>query len=124
MFPLSAIVLMLLLIYLAKTFLAVGRGWTKEPGIAMGCALAWVFGAETVRSGCIWYILRAANAGRKLSDGMQMTFNALMMLAGIVIVCALLRCAYIFTPDRLGHRTWSFALAVTVIFVSISFLTR
>lgn len=119
-FPLSVVLLVIIGQYLLTTYVSYGKGWTREPGVSTACALAWVFFAESCRAGCVWYILRETNAGRKIPEYAQVTTNIILMVAGVVLVMSLLRCTFTFTPPRLGNWTWIFSVVLTALFLSFS----
>jgi hypothetical protein len=120
LFPLCAFLSAIISLYLWDTFRLYGRGWTRQPGVATACAMCWVFAAEAVRAGTVWYLLRQHNELAVVSKYAQNVAGVLLLLGGLVLVITMLRCTYIFTPPRWGHRVWVAALLSTIVFLTIS----
>lgn len=121
-FPLSVMLLLIIGWYLFETYRRYGHGWTREPGVATACALAWMFFAESCRAGIVWYALRVQNDGGKLTDTFKVASNIILVVAGVVLVLSLLRCTFIFTPPHLGNWTWIVSLFITATFLSFSLI--
>lgn len=107
------------------------RDWTHTPGVPTACALWWVFAAETYRTGAIWYLY---NVGKHVHTSPYPTANIAgvgvfgesgfgtsfgYLIAGIMLVCGLQRCIYIFTPPEWKRRVWVYASIGAVVFCFI-----
>lgn len=99
-----------------------GVKWNRIPGVATGCALWWIFGAETIRAGIVWYILREHNDGLPLPVWFEYFSNFAFMVAAFSLIVTMLRCTYIFTPPIWGNRFWIYSAISTAIFLTISHL--
>lgn len=122
-FPLSVILFVMIILHLWGVYRIHGKNWRTEPGSATACALSWIFFAESVRAGCAWLILKHQNDGYLISERSQLVSSLILMLAGFVLVCSLLRCVFIFTPDELGNSTWIAATAAMLAFVVFTIIT-
>jgi hypothetical protein len=103
--------------------------WVHMPGVPMACALLWVFGAETYRTGAIWHIYRFAPSQGQSSSAVG-SFAAVSfwptfgyMIAGGVLIGALLRCTFLFAPPFFRRIVWLTSTFVAVGFIIISHLT-
>src|ERR1700742_13306 len=79
--------------------------WAHMPGVPMACALLWLFGAETYRTGAIWHIYYSAPSHTTYAIGQfaDATFWPTLgyLMAGGVLIGALLRCTFLFAPPLL-----------------------
>lgn len=132
LFPLTANLALVIGVYLYQCFYEAkrdGKSWLHVAGIQTACALFWVFGAESVRAVFVWLSLRTKNDGHQLAPFVDQFSTAMLIFAAAVLVAAVLRCTYLFTPPLVmirGRRFpfrqvfWVYSLAVTVAFVVFS----
>lgn len=118
--PLSVALAIIISIFLAETWWKHGRGWTGLPGIAVSCAFWWLFTAESIRAGVVWVLLRIQNDGQKVTAALDWYVNIAFILGATLLILAFLRCIYLFTPTRWGHRYWIASLFVTIVFLALS----
>jgi hypothetical protein len=123
LFPLSANLAVILTIFLWSAWREGRRRnirWQTISGIPTGCFLWWVFSAESIRAGTVWFILRAANDGQRVPPWFEVTANILFINAAIALVLAILRGTYIFTPPKWGHKFWIYSAISTALFLFVS----
>lgn len=123
LFPLSAFLTWVILVFINDTRKEVGSGWTSTYGIPTACSLAWIFLCETVRAGGVWIILRTQNDGHAVPLYVQWVINTAFMFSAAALVVTILRCTYLFSPPRWGHRYWIASAATTLVFLLISHFT-
>lgn len=112
-------------IYLSQSFLdsrRFGRRFMNTPGIHTALVLFWVFFAESARAGSVWFSLRMQNAGREIPPDVGNLLNVMLVMCGVILVTAVLRCTYLFTPPKVRNVIWIYSLFVTVTFVILSHL--
>lgn len=123
LFPLSLFLTYVILVFLWDTRQEIGPGWQREKGIATACALAWIFFCESIRAGGVWFILRTTNDGHVISVWMQWIINIAFMFSAAALVITILRCTFLFSPPRWGHRYWVASAITTLLFLIASHLT-
>lgn len=122
-FPISLILTWLISLYLFNSYMTFGHGWTRKPGVSTGCALWWIFASETLRSVCVWIVIRINN-GWIMTEHARMVLNFVFLAAGVILISALLRCTYLFTPPRWGNKIWILSFFITVLIMSTSHFIR
>jgi hypothetical protein len=120
LFPICCFLSWIVGLYLWDTYRAYGQGWNNQPGVRTACAIWWVFTAEAVRAGTVWFLLREQNDLVELSERVRHISGWLILIGGLVLVATLLRCTFLFTPPKWGHRIWIIASLTTIIFLTIS----
>lgn len=123
LFPLSAFLTWVILVFINDTRLEIGPGWSKTDGIPTACALSWIFFCETIRAGGVWIILRTQNDGYLVPLYVQWTINAAFIFSATAMVVTILRCTYLFSPPRWGHRYWVASAITTLAFLLLSHFT-
>lgn len=102
------------------------NNWTRTPGVPTACALWWIFAAETYRTGAIWWLytigsreVRRDNPGLGVFSeaGFWPSFGYL--IAGLILIAALLRAIQRFTPPHWRPRVWIFAAVASALFVTL-----
>lgn len=101
---------------------ALGIPWTRLPGVTTGCTLFWIFGADTIRAGWVWVILRTANNGLPISPWIEWLSNVSFFTAGIMLILAMLRCTYIWAPPKIRRAYLIYSIATTLLFLLLSHL--
>lgn len=98
-----------------------GREYSTHPGVAAASAFWWIFVADGMRAGLVWWTLRTQNRGGSIAPiDIALTYG--YVIAAIVAMLAILRCIYLATPKSVGHWGWLVACLSTVVFVVISHL--
>lgn len=120
LFPLSAFLCFVICVFLHDTWREEGKGWRKTPGIATACCLAWIFFCESIRAGGVWWILRTMNDGQVVSIWTQWVINVAFMFSAGALVVTILRCTFLFSPPRWGHRYWLASAITTLCFLLLS----
>lgn len=123
LFPLSSFLCYAICTFLWETRREIGTGWTREPGVATACGLAWVFLCDAIRAGGVWFILRLQNDGHHVPLWIQQVVNGLFIFAAFALVLTILRCTYLFSPPRWGHRYWIASAIATGVFLLASHIT-
>lgn len=123
LFPLSAFLTYVILTFINDTRIEVGKGWSRTEGIPTACALAWIFFCDTIRAGGVWVILRTQNDGHVLPMYMQWIINVAFTFSAAALIVTILRCTYLFSPPRWGHRYWVASAITTLLFLLISHFT-
>jgi len=118
-FPLSVFLSILIGLYLTDMFWTYRRGWTRQPGVSLACALWWIFTAEAVRAFLIWATFRSINDGVPVPDKLAQPISIIMAASSAVLLVAMLRCTYLFTPSRWGRWVWVAAAITAVIVVTL-----
>lgn len=122
--PLSLSLAFIIGVYLYNTWRAHGGGWTwawtNAQGMKVSCAMFWLFSAESIRAGTVWALLRIANDGQRVTDVLDFYVNIAFIAGAVGLIGAFLRCNFLFTPERWGHRYWLGSLVVTIIFLFLS----
>lgn len=121
-FPLSLFLAIVIGIHLWNTYREFGSGWSKQEGTQTACALFWVFFAESLRAGLVWWTLRSVNDGQRLPPDIELVFNIGLTFAGLALVIMLLRCSYLFTPPKWGNKVWIASVSITTLFLILSHL--
>jgi hypothetical protein len=102
--------------------------WSHMPGVPMACALLWVFGAETYRTGAIWHIYHFSSDHTQSAVGSfaEVTFWPTLgyLVAGIILIFALIRCTFLFAPPTWRKHVWVCSLLTSLGFVLLSHLSR
>jgi hypothetical protein len=121
-FPLCTFLTVAIVFFLYEAWRDWGHGWARAPGVQVACALAWIFGAEAVRAGFVWFSLRTLNNGDTLAGPYLTASNLGFMLGGLGLLIAVLRCTYLFTRQY-GNRIWVISLCNTLLMLAFSNLT-
>lgn len=125
LFPLTANLAFIIGVYIWQTRqygLARAVNWRSLPGVQTACALFWVFGAESVRAGFVWIILRTTNDGYRMNAAFEAFANFALVVGASLLVFWTLRCTYIFTPPSIRRYYWIYSLALTTAFLLLSHL--
>jgi len=94
--------------------------WWRLPGVPTACVLFWIFGMESVRAISVWAILHTTNQNKSMPDWVVETATYSLVLASIVLLVALLRCTYLFSPPKWGHAFWIYSAVSTLLFLLLS----
>lgn len=122
LFPLSFMLALILSVHMASAYQRVGAGWTKAPGVQTACVLFWIFTADAWRAGFVWFTLRIINDGGTLPAWVETATTMGFIATAVMLIAAMVRCIYQFTPARLGHSYWILSVAITVAFLIVSHL--
>lgn len=125
LFPLSMNLTIIISIFLWAAWregIAEGVRWQSISGVPTGCFLWWTFGAESVRAGVVWVILRTANDGHAIPKWFELFSNLAFICAAFALGLAILRGTYIFTPPKWGHKFWVYSAISTLLFLLASHL--
>jgi len=121
LFPLSGNLAFIIMVFLIDSFRQRGNdSWWTMPGVPTGCALFWVFSLDMVRAVCVWYVLRANNDGKQVSEWVRDLSNWFLIFASLGLVITMLRCTYLFTPPRWGNSYWVYSALSTIAFLLLS----
>lgn len=90
------------------------------PGVKTAHVLFWIFLAESIRAGSVWFSLRAQNSGKAVPPHVQDVLDMLLVVCVVVLMAAVLRCTYIFSPPQIRGIFWIYSLTATIMFVLLS----
>lgn len=125
--PLTLNLTLVLFMYMLQNFYEARRdrvSFFKIPGIQTVCVLFWVFLAESIRAGSVWYYLRMQNHGFNPTMEITAILNLVLVIVGIVLISSVLRCTYIFSPPQIRGAFWVYSLSITIVFMLLSHLMR
>jgi len=120
LFPLSANLAFIILIFLVDSYRERDQvSWWKMEGVPTGCSLFWIFTCESVRAGCVWFILRATNDGRVVPQWIRELSNYSFVVAAAILAVMMLRCTFLWSPPR-WRNFWIYSAVVTTVFLLVS----
>lgn len=122
LFPLSFMLAAILATFMINTRRLVGDGWTKEPGVSTACVLFWIFTADAWRAGSVWITLRVLNDGGSLPEWLEIATSLGFVLTAALLIGAMIRAIYMFTPRTLKNVYWIVSVVVTILFLIASHL--
>ncbi len=116
--PLTIFLLVAIGDCLLRVYRELGPGWSRYPGIQTACALWWIFLAAGMRSFQAWLQLRSQIRGGAVlpEDPAAIGYT----FAGVIMVGAMLRCLYLFTPRSIGHWGWVLSALFSAAFAIVA----
>ena len=114
--PLNVCILVIIAHSLLEARRVHGHGWTDAPGVKSACAFWWIFVADLIRASMAWSFLNAQNDGRS-TETISNAATIFYLVAAIIAALATFRLIYALSPIAWGHRGWSAAAVLTVLFV-------
>jgi hypothetical protein len=122
LFPLTINLTFIIGVFIVDSYLESVRlklRWLRMPGMATATALWAIFLFESLRAAIVWWALRTEGGIPHWALGWS---DAALILVGLGLVPALLRCTYIFTPPKWGHWFWFGSAVATMLFLFFSHL--
>jgi hypothetical protein len=110
----------ILLIFIIENRWRHGEAWAEQEGVATASFLFFLFAAYASRAWLVWLGLRIVNDGGTLPPWLVTASSVGFIVTGVILIAAMIRGTYLFTPERWGHRYWIFAVAITAIFLLVS----
>jgi hypothetical protein len=111
-------------LYVVQSWKVGDPHWREHLGTRVACALAWVFGIESYRTGSVWNVYFTAGGGGPTNIGAFATVNFVQTLGylvgGFLLVVVILWCTYLFSPDRFARHLWKYSLSSILWFLALA----